>query len=151
LVPRQRQYLAAAPPLTVLPGQALTGTVVSFTASDPSLQAADFSASIDWGDGHVSAGTVTPDAQGGFDVTGSNTYGTDVPAGRTVTVLVSDKHGSSAELYNHVSIADPAAAAPLANLQPVPTGHKLHSSPHPVSHHRPAPLHRPVIVHGRRR
>ena len=47
-------------------------TVATFAC--PGAVAADFTAVITWGDGHTSAGTITSDGNGGFIVSGSNTY-----------------------------------------------------------------------------
>src|SRR4029077_20172956 len=55
-------------------GQAFTGVVATFTDSRDGAQAADFTATIDWGDGSSSAGTIAVDANGGFDVTGTHTF-----------------------------------------------------------------------------
>jgi hypothetical protein len=51
-----------------------TGVVASFTDLDPNGTARDYTATINWGDGHFSLGTITRNAQGGFDVSGTNTY-----------------------------------------------------------------------------
>jgi uncharacterized protein (TIGR03118 family) len=49
--------------------------VATFTDADASLMASDFSATIHWGDGRTSAGTIRVDkAIHGFDVLGSHTY-----------------------------------------------------------------------------
>src|SRR5262249_32718203 len=55
-------------------GQQFSGTVATFTAQDTSAQPGDFTATIDWGDGSTSTGTVVADPNGGFDVTGTHTY-----------------------------------------------------------------------------
>lgn len=56
------------------PGVALTNVpVATFTDLDPGALASDFSAAINWGDGHLTAGTITFNA-GTFTVSGSNTY-----------------------------------------------------------------------------
>jgi hypothetical protein len=69
--------------------------VVSLTDANPFGSAADFTASLSWGDGQSSAGRVTGDRRGGFLVQGTNTYTrggdivlhfSDVPSG-TVTVF----------------------------------------------------------------
>jgi hypothetical protein len=55
-------------------GTAFTGTVATFTATDPKATAGGFTATIDWGDGTTSTGTIAADTNGGFDVTGTHTY-----------------------------------------------------------------------------
>jgi hypothetical protein len=55
-------------------GTAFTGVVATFSDADPNANAKDFTATINWGDGHLTNGTVTANAAGGFDVSGTNTY-----------------------------------------------------------------------------
>ncbi|HEV3345333.1 MAG TPA: DUF4214 domain-containing protein, partial [Pirellulales bacterium] len=52
---------------------ALSTTVATFTHGNNSLPAVDFSATIDWGDGEITAGTVTP-VSGTYSVSGTHTY-----------------------------------------------------------------------------
>jgi cyclophilin family peptidyl-prolyl cis-trans isomerase len=69
--------------ITNVVGPAITGTagtalsnisVATFTDADASAAAGDYTAQINWGDGHLNAGTVSLGANGQFTVTGSNTY-----------------------------------------------------------------------------
>src|SRR5207244_12265423 len=53
--------------------------------------AKDYTALINWGDGHFSVGAITKNAQGGFDVSGTNTY--NIPANFTIDVDVADFGG----------------------------------------------------------
>src|SRR5262249_19242022 len=56
-------------------GVPFTGVVASFTDSNAATAARDFTATIDWGNGHTSAGMVTfNSATGRFEVWGTNTY-----------------------------------------------------------------------------
>ena len=55
-------------------GTPFTGTVATFSY-DTAAQASQFTATINWGDGHVSNGKVQANGQGGFDVVGTNTFG----------------------------------------------------------------------------
>jgi hypothetical protein len=55
-------------------GTAFTGTVATFTSTDTAATASSFTATIDWGDGTTSTGTITADPKGGFDVSGTHTY-----------------------------------------------------------------------------
>jgi hypothetical protein len=68
----------------------LTGTVATFTDADPAGTASDYTATIHWGDGTASAGTIG----GHFTVTGTHTYAS---AGtRTITVTIADHGGAKA-------------------------------------------------------
>src|SRR5207237_7590967 len=53
----------------------------------------DYTATIQWGDGQTSTGTITSDGKGGFLVKGSNTYGEESQNLR-VSVQISDVGGS---------------------------------------------------------
>jgi hypothetical protein len=53
---------------------AFTGVVATFTDADPGGVATDYTATINWGDGHLSNGTITANGSGGFNVSGTNTY-----------------------------------------------------------------------------
>ncbi len=60
--------------INAVPNAAFTGTVASFSDLDPNGNAKDFTAIINWGDGHSTPGKITANKQGGFDVSGTNTF-----------------------------------------------------------------------------
>jgi hypothetical protein len=68
-------------------GGAFAGTVANFTDKYTGNVASDFTATIDWGDGTTSPGTITG-SNGSFSVTGSHTYSTGGQF--TVSVQVAD-------------------------------------------------------------
>jgi hypothetical protein len=68
-------------------GIPFTGPVATFTDANTANVAGDFTAVIDWGDGHTSAGTVTGGG-GAFTVSGTHTYAT--PGSYAVLVTLSD-------------------------------------------------------------
>lgn len=72
-------------------GTAIGGTVASFSDPDSANPAGAFSATIDWGDGSTSAGSITG-SQGTFAVTGSHAYVS--PGTYTITVTI-NRPGSS--------------------------------------------------------
>ncbi len=58
-------------------GTAFTGVVATFNDEDPNGKATDYTATINWGGGHLTNGASSPPtAKGGFDVSGTNTYAT---------------------------------------------------------------------------
>jgi hypothetical protein len=65
----------AQPTVTALPGMAFSGVVATFSDLDPNGNAADFTATINWGNGTLTNGTIKADGKGGFSVLGTNTYG----------------------------------------------------------------------------
>jgi hypothetical protein len=72
-------------------GRTFTGVVGTFSDLDPNGVAKDYTATVNWGDGHLSNGVVTADGKGGFNATATNTYGT--PGAFPVTVDVADFGG----------------------------------------------------------
>ena len=80
---------AAGVPITAVEGQPLTNVLVAtFTSSNLLALPSDFTASINWGDGKSSAGTITQPGGVGttFDVSGSHTYSPDGVYLITVTI-----------------------------------------------------------------
>src|SRR5262249_4896431 len=55
-------------------GSPFLGVVASFTDAAPNSDPAEYQATIDWGDGHISNGIVTADGNGGLNVAARNTY-----------------------------------------------------------------------------
>jgi virginiamycin B lyase len=97
----------------------VSGTIVTFNAYSAGAQATDFTASINWGDGHISTGTVTANQNGGFNVTGSNTY--SAPAGSQFKVTVTvQQEGLTAQVFNAVTVAaagsTPTSSTPMVLL-----------------------------------
>jgi hypothetical protein len=100
-------------------GQSFSGTVATFTDTNSTAAAGDFTASIDWGDGTTSTGTVTVDPNGGFDVGGTHTYSTTTD---WFGIFNPFHHGDQHHLI-HVSITDTqtqdsAEASSLATVAP---------------------------------
>jgi len=79
-------------------GMAFTGTVASFTDANSLAQPGDFTASIDWGDGVISAGVVEANASGGFNVVGMHTFASEDTF--PVTVTIQDKGGSTTTAHS---------------------------------------------------
>lgn len=90
--------------------------VVAVAASGAT--SANMTASIDWGDGQTSAGTVGAQANGGYLVSGSHTYAAE--GDETITVVVNDGLGHSATLNGGVKVADAplVGAAKVIRLNP---------------------------------
>lgn len=76
--------------------------VATFTDANPGSTTADFSASIDWGDGSTTAGTVTGQPGGPFTVAGTHDYASLGP--ETITVRIIDDGGATATAVSHVSL-----------------------------------------------
>ncbi len=83
--------LTMSTPSVVIHKLAVTLTAAFFDA-DPNGTATDYTASIDWGDGSISAGTIGTNNPG-FSATDSHTYAKHKTY--TVTVTITDAGGSS--------------------------------------------------------
>lgn len=93
--------------LTGTEGAAVAATVATFASSDTAAAAGDFTATIDWGDGSSSAGTMSSNGDGGFNITASHKYAEE--ATDTIQVTVADKSGHTLT----INAADKMADAPL--------------------------------------
>src|SRR5204862_1633105 len=100
---------ASAVPVVATEGAAFSGVVASFTDANLVGVASDFTATITWGDGHTSAGTVTATGPGRFQVVGSNTYAEE--GSYPVRVTITDVGGSAASTSTTASVADAALSA----------------------------------------
>src|SRR5262249_10112131 len=81
------------------------GPVATFTDLNAAAATSDFTANIDWGDGHHTTGTVTANGGGVFTVSGTNKYTT--PGTLTIHVLVQDFGRAE------VSVTNTAVVKPL--------------------------------------
>ncbi len=91
--------------LTSVEGTPISGPVASFVDGDPILTAASFTATITWGDGHTSVGTVVANGQSGFAVLGTNTYAQF--GNYSVSVVIQEiQGGNSITVTSTASIAD---------------------------------------------
>jgi hypothetical protein len=98
--------------IKAIEGTPFHGVVGSVTNSDPTAQARNLTATIDWGDGQKSPGTVAANPAGSFDITGNHAYAEE--GTYTVTVTVQDNLG---HIDSDTAIADVADAA--LNVTPV--------------------------------
>ena len=71
----------------------VTATTAHVDDANPDSVSSDFTATIDWGDGSSSAGSVSDAAGGGYDIAGSHAY--DEPGSYTVTTSVTDPGGGT--------------------------------------------------------
>lgn len=103
---------ATASPVSGSEAAAFSGAVATFSDTLPNTPASDFAATIDWGDGTVTAGAVTATA-GIFTISGSHTYLDE--GSFTVKSSVQDVGGTaSASVQSTASIADADALTATA-------------------------------------
>ncbi len=85
-------------------GQLLDDVIVAtFTDTDPGSLLSDFSATINWGDGTTSDGTIVPLGSGNYAVRGDRTYTTE--GSYVVSVLILDVLGSMAKTTSAATIS----------------------------------------------
>ena len=86
--------VATGVPVMSTEGLSFTATVATFTDPNTSSTPADYVATIDWGDGSSSTGTITGSA-GSFSVSGTHTYADETKTPFTVTITITDAHNPS--------------------------------------------------------
>jgi PKD repeat protein len=107
---------AAGAVLSGTVGQPVSGTLATFTDADPGAAAADYRASIDWGDGSAATpGSVTAQG-GGFAVGGTHVY--SAAGSYTATVTVTDAGGSRATATASITIGRSAPTGAEFTLPP---------------------------------
>ena len=89
-------------------GEVFTGTVASFTGVTLN-SLSSYSATIDWGDGHDTTGTITANDSGGIDVSGTHAYADS--GSFTVTTTLSP--------YPTIGIYPPIAIDPIVPIGPI--------------------------------
>jgi autotransporter-associated beta strand protein len=96
-------------------GAGFTGQVATFADDNAfNTDINDFSATITWGDGQQSAGTITKTSPGHFSVTGTHTYGEELtnnvtyPISYPVSVTITDVGGSHDTAASTGLVADAA-------------------------------------------
>lgn len=96
-------------------GESFAGQTASFTDTNASSTASEYTASIDWGDGTTTAGTVTGPTGGPYDVDGMHTYA-DEHTGYTVRTSITDSLNSANDVSatSTATVADAALAASCA-------------------------------------
>src|SRR5262249_9707640 len=90
---------------TATEGQVFSGTVATFTDTNPANTAFGFAATIDWGDGTTTAGAVGEQA-GGFVVLGTHVYGDGGAFTATVTLTDPRAGTATATAQSGVTVAE---------------------------------------------
>lgn len=95
----------AGTPVTILfaPASAYSGPVATFHDSNTAAPASDFTATIDWGDGNTTAGTIASNGGGNFTVSGTHLYSANGPF--TVTVAIADAGGSTVTVTSSAALS----------------------------------------------
>lgn len=91
-------------------GAANAGAIATFFDSDPNEPLSNLSATINWGDGTVSSGTIASGSSGVLTVSGVHTYADEGTYSQTITAL--NTGGSQATVTGTAAVAD----APLTAM-----------------------------------
>ena len=102
---------ASGYPVSAVEGAPFSGAVATVTDPGPAATAAEYTASIDWGDSSSSAGTVSGPTGGPFTVSGTHTYGEEGSYTVTTTVTDVDTPSNTATATSAATVADAAIAA----------------------------------------
>jgi hypothetical protein len=98
---------AAGSAIAPTEGTPFTGTVATFTDPDPHGDAADYAATIDWGDGTPpTTATITKGTDGKFSVSGSHTYADESSYQPSITITDPDTRFNTATVTATARVAD---------------------------------------------
>jgi hypothetical protein len=98
---------AAGVSVSTTAGAAFNGVVATFSDANPAAPVSDFTATITWGDGQSSPGSVIRTATGGFQVTGTHTYAAG--GSSAITVTINDADGATVTATGSASVAGAGA------------------------------------------
>jgi hypothetical protein len=110
-----QQITATAGTTAVFDTTPFNGVVASFTDDFAGATASQFAATIDWGDGNTSNGTITASGSGAssvFSVAGGHSYAGD--GDYLVTVSINDTGGASAMALGAISVVPAAIPAAVS-------------------------------------
>ncbi len=110
----EQPITATGTTVSAVEGQPFNATVATITDPTTTSTAAEYSATIDWGDGSSSAGTVSGPMGGPFTVSGSHTYSEEGTYTITVTVTDIDAATNGAIATSTAHVADAALSASAA-------------------------------------
>ena len=102
---------------TASPGVSFTGPVANFSVANSNALPSQFAATINWGNGTTSAGTITAVGNGQFLVSGTNTYAQSGTYPVTVTVL--SQSGASITISSTAVVGTVPGLPTLISLSPL--------------------------------
>ena len=112
---RDQQITAAGMTIAATEGALFSGPVAGFSDPDTAATASEYSATIDWGDGTSSAGTISGSG-GSFTVSGDHTYADEGSYSVTVTIVDNDTPANTATASSTANVADAALTAGTLTL-----------------------------------
>jgi hypothetical protein len=115
--PSDKAISATGTNVNAIEGQPFNGPVATFTDPDPAATSAEYTATIDWGDGTpVTPGAVSGPVSGSFTVSGTHTYVEETgttPYAMKVVITDMDNPGNTATVTPSASVSDASLATPI--------------------------------------
>jgi len=105
---------ATGKPFSGTEGASAAHIVATFTDPDPAATAAEYAATIAWGDASSSAGVISGPVGGPFTVTGSHAYNQEGSYTAKTTITDVDNVGNFASVTSAATVGDAALAASCA-------------------------------------
>jgi hypothetical protein len=102
--PPDQHITASGTSVSATQGHSFTATVATFKDPDTTAVAGDYSATINWGDGHSSTGSISGSA-GSFTVKGTHTYSKAGTFTITVKIIDTDNSANSATVKSTAKVA----------------------------------------------
>jgi len=112
----EQQISAQGLSFSATEGQEFSGAVATFTDPNPSAAASEYSATIDWGDGAATGGTISGPTSGVFTVSGKHTYSDEGTHNVLVTITDIDTAGNTATATSTANVADAPLTAGALSL-----------------------------------
>jgi len=102
--------------ISAVEGNQFSGQVATFSSTDKTTTASQYSATIDWGDGTaVTPGTVSG-GSGSFTVSGMHTYADENDATQATITITDKSNGNTTTVQSPVSVADAQLTAGTLNV-----------------------------------
>jgi hypothetical protein len=96
--------LATGETITATEAKVFHGEVATFQSANLSARVGDFSATIDWGDGHTTTGVVVSNGGNTFGVLGAHSYADE--GGPAIQVTIEDNTGDHASAPSSAQVVD---------------------------------------------
>jgi hypothetical protein len=109
----ERAITARGTTISATEGASFSGPVATFTDPDTTATASEYTATIAWGDGATTAGTISGGG-GSFSVSGTHSYTEEGTYPITVTITDIDTPANTATAHSTAQVADAAIAATCA-------------------------------------